>query len=39
MDKHEKQMINIVNRNADIKEMERNLRSISARRKKKGTKK
>ena len=39
MDKFEKQMIDIVNRNADIKEIERRLSAISARRKKKGAKK
>lgn len=39
MDKIEKQMIGVVNRNADIKEIERRLGAISARRKKKGTKK
>lgn len=39
MDKYEKQMIDIVNRNHDIKAMERKLKAISARRNKKGAKK
>lgn len=39
MDKIEKQMIDMVNRNADIKALERKLNAISARRKKKGAKK
>lgn len=39
MDRIEKQMIDMVNRNADIKAMQRRLNAISARRKKKGAKK
>ena len=39
MDRLEKQMIDIVNRNHDIKVLERKLNAISARRKKKGAKK
>ncbi len=39
MDKYERQMIAVVNRNHDIKELERKLNAISARRKKKGAKK
>ena len=35
MDKIEKQMFDIVNRNADIKELERKLNAISAKRKRK----
>lgn len=38
MDKWEKQMINIVNRNHDIKAMADRLNAISARRKRKGKK-
>jgi hypothetical protein len=39
MDKHERKMIAVVNRNHDIKAMADRLRAISARRKKKGAKK
>ena len=39
MDKWEREMIAVVNRNADIKALERSLNAISARRKKKGAKK
>ena len=39
MDKHEKQMINAVNRNHDISNFADRLNAISARRKKKGAKK
>ena len=38
MDKYEKQMIEVVNRNHDIKKLERALNAISARRNKKGAK-
>ena len=39
MDKHERNMIAVVNRNHDIKAMAERLNAISARRKKKGAKK
>lgn len=39
MDKRERQMIAVVNRNHDIKELAERLNAISARRKKKGAKK
>ena len=39
MDKHEREMIAIVNRNHEIKAMAERLNAISARRKKKGAKK
>ena len=39
IDKYERQMIAVVNRNHDIKEIERRFKAISARRKKKGAKK
>ena len=39
MDKYEKQMITVVNRNHDIKALAERLNAISARRKKKGAKK
>ena len=39
MDKYEKQMIDIVNRNHEIKAFAERLNAISARRKKKGAKK
>lgn len=38
MDKLEMQMIAVVNRNHDIKKLERNLNAISARRKRNGKK-
>lgn len=39
MDKFEREMINVVNRNHDIKALAERLNAISARRKKKGAKK
>lgn len=39
MDKHEMNMISVVNRNHDIKAFAERLNAISARRKKKGAKK
>lgn len=38
MDKYEREMIAVVNRNHDIKKLERNLNAISARRKRNGKK-